>query len=77
MCVELDGQAAHPAGARWRDIHRDNANAADGIITLRYSWADINERPCEVAAEIAAVLRSRGWTGRPRHCGPTCPLALP
>ncbi len=77
VCVELDGQAAHPASARWRDIHRDNANAPDGIITLRYSWADINERPCEVAAEIAAVLRSRGWTGRPRHCGPTCPLALP
>jgi very-short-patch-repair endonuclease len=74
VCVELDGQAAHPPQARWRDIRRDNANAADGIITLRYGWADIIDHPCEVAAEIAAVLRSRGWTGHPRSCGPTCAL---
>jgi len=74
VCVELDGQAAHPADARWRDIRRDNANAAGGIITLRYGWADITNRPCHVAAEIAAVLRRRGWTGQPRPCGPTCPL---
>lgn len=72
VCVELDGRATHPAGTRWRDIRRDNANAADGIITLRYGWADINNHPCEVAAESADVLRSRGWTGRARPCGPTC-----
>jgi len=75
VCVELDGQAAHPAGARWRDIRRDNANAADGIITLRYGWGDITDRPCQVAGEIAAVLRSRGWTGHPRPCGPACALS--
>ena len=74
ICVELDGQAAHPSAQRWRDIHRDNASAADGIITLRYSWADIVERPCEVAAQIVAVLRRRGWTGRPKPCGPACPV---
>jgi len=76
VCVELDGQAAHPVGARWRDIRRDNANAADGVITLRYGWADIAEHPCLVAAEIAAVLRSRGWTGQLRPCGPSCTLRL-
>jgi very-short-patch-repair endonuclease len=74
ICVELDGQAAHPGAERWRDIRRDNASAADGIITLRYSWADIELRACAVAAQIVAVLRLRGWTGRPRPCGPACPV---
>ncbi|HWG61140.1 MAG TPA: type IV toxin-antitoxin system AbiEi family antitoxin domain-containing protein, partial [Streptosporangiaceae bacterium] len=37
--VELDGRAAHPTADRWRDIHRDNASASAGIITLRYNWA--------------------------------------
>lgn len=70
--VELDGKAAHPAEARWRDIRRDNASAGDGVVTLRYGWADVTERPCQVAAEVASALRSRGWTGRPRPCGPPC-----
>lgn len=68
VAAELDGLAAHPPGSRWRDIHRDNHFAAAGIITLRYSWADVTQRPCQVAAEIAAVLRQRGWTGSLRGC---------
>lgn len=72
VCVELDGRAAHPAESRWRDIHRDNASAAIGIVTLRYGWADIATEPCRVAAEIAQVLRQRGWEGRLRACGPAC-----
>jgi len=72
VAVELDGRAAHPAEARWRDIHRDNASAAVGIITLRYNWADITMDPCRVANEIACVLRSRGWKGQLRPCGPDC-----
>jgi very-short-patch-repair endonuclease len=74
VCVEVDGRVAHPAEARWRDIRRDNANAADGIITLRYGWADITERPCQVAAEIVRVLRLRGWRGQARPCGKNCAL---
>jgi len=72
VAVELDGQAAHPAEARWRDIHRDNASAAAGIVALRYSWADVTTDPCRVAAEIGQVLRGRGWTGQLRPCGPGC-----
>jgi hypothetical protein len=72
VVVEVDGQAAHPTEARWRDIHRDNASAAVGIITLRYNWADIADNPCWVAGEIAAVLRRGGWTGHIRACGPAC-----
>jgi very-short-patch-repair endonuclease len=72
VCVELDGQAAHPGAQRWRDIRRDNALAADGIVTLRYGWPDVVQRPCEVAAQIAAVLRQRGWTGSPAPCRSGC-----
>lgn len=53
VAVELDGQAAHPAEARWRDVRRDNASAGMGIITLRYGWAEVTEEPCRVAAEVA------------------------
>lgn len=76
VAVELDGRVAHPAEARWADIHRDNSSAVSGTITLRYNWSDITTRPCEVAAEVAAVLRQRGWSGRPAACGPRCPAAF-
>jgi Transcriptional regulator, AbiEi antitoxin len=74
VVVETDGQAAHPDTVRWLDAARDNAAAARGIITLRYPDSDIATRPCEVAAEVAAVLRRQGWDGMPRACGPSCPV---
>jgi hypothetical protein len=72
LAVELDGRAAHPGDQRWPDIQRDNAAAADGILTLRYSWFDVSERPCLVAAQVARVLRLRGYT-LAQGCSPTCP----
>ena len=72
VAVETDGKLAHPLEARWGDVRRDNAAAADGIITLRYGWSDITMRPCFVAAEVAAVLSGRGWPGPVRPCGPGC-----
>ena len=60
LCVELDGNAAHPAEGRWRDTRRDNANLAQGARTLRYGWPDVTEHRCRTAAEIAKVLRDRG-----------------
>ena len=75
LAVELDGLAAHPAETRWNDIHRDNRFARQGIETLRYNWADVTQRPCLVAAEIAAVLQQRGWTGEFVRC-PECPPRL-
>ena len=77
VAVELDGQAAHPVEKRWMDIHRDNFCARSGIVTLRYNWADVTSRPCWVAAELSDVLRSRGWPGRPRRCGPSCVVDSP
>jgi hypothetical protein len=72
VVVELDGQASHPDEQRWRDKRRDNAAVATGLVTLRYGWADVTERACETAREVATVLGSRGWPGRLRRCGPGC-----
>ena len=74
VAVELDGRAAHPGDLRWNDIRRDNAAAADGIITLRYGWLDVSQQPCLVAAQLAEVLRRRGYAAA-RACGPSCPVA--
>jgi hypothetical protein len=77
LAVELDGLASHPPESRWQDIHRDNYFARSGICTLRYNWSDVTRRPCEVASEIAFVLRQRGWTGQWHSCGRSCrPLRL-
>ena len=69
--VELDGEIAHMGEARQRDARRDNAAAADGIFTLRYSWFDVTTSPCQVAAEVARVLARRGFAGA-RPCSPSC-----
>ncbi len=74
VAVETDGAIAHPAEARWRDQRRDNASIEDGIVALRYSWADVTQRPCEVAAQVASTLRRHGWPGTPRPCSPSCPV---
>jgi very-short-patch-repair endonuclease len=72
LCVEVDGSAAHPAEGRWRDTRRDNANLVQGTETLRYGWPDATENRCRTAAQIADVLRNRGWKGTLRACGPSC-----
>lgn len=74
VVVELDGATSHPAEKRLADNRRDNAAAAQGLVTLRYSWSDVTTRPCQTAAEVAATLRARGWTGQLRRCGPDCRL---
>jgi hypothetical protein len=72
LIVELDGRANHPDEQRWSDQRRDNAAAAEGVITLRYGWADVTERACETAREVGAALAGRGWRGPLRRCGPGC-----
>ena len=78
--VELDGRAAHPESSRDLDTRRDNANAADGWVTLRYGWIEVSEHSCEVAAQLALTLRRRGWPGTLRRCSASCripPSTLP
>jgi hypothetical protein len=70
--VELDGQAAHPADQRWRDLRRDNAAVAQGNSVLRYGMRDVTQRPCDVASQVAVVLIHRGWPGLPTPCGQDC-----
>jgi very-short-patch-repair endonuclease len=74
VTVELDGQVAHPAEARCRDMRRDNASVRAGRRVLRYGWADVAGRPCAVAAEVAAVLHAAGWPGSPRACRQDCSI---
>lgn len=72
VVVELDGRTAHPASVRGEDDRRDVLLLVIDVVTLRYGWVDVVGRPCEVAAEVAEVLRARGWTGSPGPCGPGC-----
>ena len=68
VCAELDGTAAHRPDEQWRDKRRDNANAVQGIVTLRFGLLDLGDRSCQTAADVAAVLRWRGWKGDARPC---------
>jgi hypothetical protein len=76
LAVEVDGQLAHPPETRRRDAQRDNAAALGGITTFRYGWLDVTRHPCQVAAEIAALLSRRGYLGA-RPCSPGCPVGRP
>ncbi len=74
VCVELDGMQAHPETQRWQDLRRINKIIEQGLIVLRYGWAEIDIRPCETTVQIASVLRQRGWTGPVRACAPACAI---
>jgi len=74
--VELDGQLAHPGGRTDSDVWRDNAvQIASDELTLRYRWSHVAANGCVVALQVARALIARGWDGRPRACGPRCPVA--
>jgi very-short-patch-repair endonuclease len=68
MLVELDGRRGHTGAGRFRDMRRDNAAARQGLLTLRYGYADVHDRACEVAFEVGAILASRGWPGTVGRC---------
>ncbi len=73
VVVELDGRLGHEdESSVLRDQFRDNAATLTGAATLRFGWSAVGGCPCEVAAQVATLLRMRGWTGRPRACGAGC-----
>ncbi len=74
LTVELDGRAAHPGDTRWKDIRRDNAAVADGLMTLRFGWDDLRARPCLVADQVYRALRRSGPVSA-HPCSPGCPVA--
>jgi very-short-patch-repair endonuclease len=60
LAVELDGFAYHSNARELQsDRIRQNALLGQGIQLRRYSFADIQERPGEVAREIKAALKNR------------------
>jgi hypothetical protein len=60
LAVEFDGAAFHgDPRARQRDLRRDAALAALGWLVLRFTYADITERPGRCAAQVLAVYRQR------------------
>lgn len=75
--IELDGREAHPAHLIHRDRGRDNRLTLMGVPTLRFGWAETAGHPCDVAAQVAALLQLRGWPGHPVRCGPRCTVADP
>lgn len=74
LAVELDGLAAHPPEQRWADSHRDNEIAGVGILTLHYSWHDVDAAPCATAGQVGELLTMRGSDVTLRRCGPACSL---
>ncbi len=71
LLVELDGRLGHEGMGRFRDMNRDNRFVLAAIPTLRYGWFDVLDRPCLVAAQVAAVLWAQGWSdllGRCERC---------
>ena len=75
VVVEIDGRLGHSAWADvQRDGRRDRRTLASGRVTLRCYWTDLVPTACALAGDVSQVLRSRGWAGRPRRCGPSCTL---
>lgn len=69
LLVELDSRLGHEGReARVRDGRRDQRGATVGWLTERVFWADVAVAPCDLAAELAAIFRVRGWMGSPRPC---------
>lgn len=69
--AELDGMLGHRGEGEIRDARRDVDHVLLGMVTLRFGWSDVFGRPCEVAAQVAAVLKTFGWQGEPQRC-PSC-----
>ncbi|NYI42186.1 endonuclease domain-containing protein [Demequina lutea] len=59
--VELDGAVAHGgAGQRERDARRDVRLASIGIVTLRFVYRDLTERPAWCRAMVTSATARRG-----------------
>lgn len=75
VIIELDGRLGHESESGvFRDQSRDNAATLTGAATLRFGWLAVGGQPCSVAAQVATLLRLRGWQNQPRRCGPGCAI---
>ncbi|WP_164745241.1 DUF559 domain-containing protein [Georgenia faecalis] len=62
VIVELDGRAFHADFQG--DRRRMNALVLAGYTVLRFTWADLTDRPTTVVAQVRAALRRVAPTGR-------------
>ncbi|MEE6167195.1 MULTISPECIES: type IV toxin-antitoxin system AbiEi family antitoxin domain-containing protein [unclassified Mycolicibacterium] len=73
LVVELDGRMFHDSGTRRdADFERDLDAAVDGRSTVRLSYGQVFDRPCQTAAKIALVLQRHGIIAPGRACGAGC-----
>ena len=57
LAIEVDGYAYHSGDDRFqRDRTRQNALIAAGWRVLRFTWADLADRPDYVVAQILQLL---------------------
>jgi hypothetical protein len=69
LIVEVDGRLGHEGWhGRRRDGRRDRAAARAGRLSVRVFWDELVQTPCDLAVEVAELLRARGWRGRLRPC---------
>ena len=59
--VELDGAVAHDGESqRARDVRRDARLASVGIVTVRFTYRDLVDRPLWCRVVVARTLETRG-----------------
>jgi very-short-patch-repair endonuclease len=58
VVIELDGRVGQSSvHDRFRDMDRDTQHAVAGRRVLRFGWADVIDRPCDVAERVAQSLQ--------------------
>ncbi|WP_425436998.1 type IV toxin-antitoxin system AbiEi family antitoxin domain-containing protein [Mycobacterium aquaticum] len=73
LVVELDGRVFHDSATRRdADFERDLDAAVDGRSTVRLSYGQVFDRPCQTAGKIALVLQRHGIIAPGRPCGASC-----
>jgi very-short-patch-repair endonuclease len=73
LIVELDGRVYHDSATRRdADFERDLDAAVDGRSTVRLSYGQVFDRPCQTAGKIAQVLERHGIAVAGHPCGPEC-----
>lgn len=71
--LEVDGLLWHAGEQFHGDRRRDRRAAARGEVTLRMTYLELDQIPCDLAVDVARTLTARGWTGTITACSPDCP----
>lgn len=76
LVIELDGRVYHDSATRRdADFERDLDAAVDGRSTVRLSYGQVFDRPCQTAWKVAQVLQRHGIVVPGQSCGPGCGFA--